>query len=79
MVVSAMDLIGATDSIVGAATEMMLLANAMSNGTMSMGSDSENPFVEVALGLVENTINTTMRLGESSAKYYVENRDEKTC
>ena len=60
LVTAAMDLVGATEAMVGVATEMFLLADGMSNGTMEM----DGAFVRLALGLVENTINTTMKLGE---------------
>ena len=61
LVTAAMDLIGATEAMVGVAVEMFLLADGMSDGTMEMDGD----FVKLALGLVENTINTTMKLGET--------------
>ena len=60
LVTATMDLVGATEAMVGVATEMFLLADGMSNGTMEM----DGAFVRLALGLVENTINTTMKLGE---------------
>ena len=64
MATAAMDLIGATDAMVGVATEMMLMADGMSNGTMEM----DGVFVETALGLVQNTMDATAALGEISNK-----------
>ena len=75
---AALDLVAGADSLVGVATEMMLLAGGMAeegdDGEGEEGGDGEmdadGPFVATALGLVQNSIVVTQALGESDIRKF---------
>ena len=71
---AALDLVAAADSLVGVATEMMLLAGGMAEeegdgeGEEEGGMDADGLFVGTALGLVQNSIDVTLALGKSDVQ-----------
>ena len=55
------DMLAAADALIGVAVEMAVVGNGLAgNGPEAM----DNVFVNTAVGLVENTMNTMKELGE---------------